>query len=253
VVPFVWVKGQHADIATTNSAYSRFTNMTPTAARSLLANGYVPMSLVTGSSSDQALEVVVSGRDNDSGTRLAAFAESGYGVFLNPVHVQLNTNGTNITSLGFFTGAGGYSSGGTMATALSKPVATGVVAQAFSSATPTSGAVSPINGDTAHAFIPVAYFGKSDATTVKTARGDQSELTYNGVAYSDAAVREGQYTFWTYEHLMYRPSATTTEKAIADAIANQMISTDAAAAGIVLSTMKVTRSIEGGVISTLLY
>lgn len=250
VVPFVWCKGASADIP--SGSYNALTNITPLMARALLGNGFLPMSMVTGTASDSAYDVIVSGRDNDSGTRLGAFAESGYGIFLNPVHFQLNSSdSSHITSITYFAGTGGYSSGGNLANALKLPVITG----ARDNETSTS---SPVNGSTALPYVPVSYLGTSDAATVTGALGSSSQLMYNGVAYSPAAVQEGQYTFWTYEHLLYNGSTigttgTPSVKSLADALAAQIKNTDAVATGILLSTMHVSRVIEGGTVNTTLY
>jgi hypothetical protein len=71
---------------------------------------------------------------------------------------------------------------------------------------------------------------------------------WNGVAYSADNVREGKYTCWSYEHLMYRPTLSGSAKTVADQIANQIKTADASVSGILLSTMNVSRSVEGGVI-----
>ena len=50
--------------------------------------------------------------------------------------------------------------------------------------------------------------------------GGAHTLNYNGVPYSAAAIQEGQYTFWSYEHLYYYPGAAQAN--IAKAIAAQI-------------------------------
>ena len=107
-----------------------------------------------------------------------------------------------------------------------------------------SGSLAGING------YYVTYLGISDAASAVS--GGAVELTYNGVPYSDVAVQEGQYTFWAYEQLDYRSNYGAVDangKAVADQLALQILTTDAAIAGELLSTMRVTRSIEGGVIA----
>ena len=95
-------------------------------------------------------------------------------------------------------------------------------------------------------FALIGYFGTSDAASVN---GGNNNLTYNGVAYSATAVQEGQYTFWSYEHLMYRPSLAGTQKTVADQLAQQILTADATVAGILIPTMHVSRSVEGGVVT----
>ena len=93
--------------------------------------------------------------------------------------------------------------------------------------------------------------GASDATS--PVNGGARELTYNGVAYSEAAIKEGLYTFWCYEHVMY-PSTWNTaaagtleakKKAIADRYINQIKNVNAP---IKLTDMKCYRASDGGVV-----
>ena len=84
--------------------------------------------------------------------------------------------------------------------------------------------------------------GYTSAPTIAIKGG--STLKYNGVEYSATNVREGKYTYWSYEILMYRPGYAGS--AIADQLATRIKSTDAAVSGILLSTMNVGRAVEGG-------
>ena len=47
---------------------------------------------------------------------------------------------------------------------------------------------------------------------------------------------------------MYRPTLTGNTKTVADQIASQIKTTDAVQSGVLLSTMNVSRAVEGGVI-----
>lgn len=57
----------------------------------------------------------------------------------------------------------------------------------------------------------ITYLGFSDANTALAAHvpgttfgsGACKELTYNGVAYSNANIQRGTYSFWGYEHVMF--------------------------------------------------
>ncbi len=76
-------------------------------------------------------------------------------------------------------------------------------------------------------------------------------LNYNGVPFSVAAVQNGQYTFWAYEHFFKSPqliaaAAGDPHNVVANALATT-IASDAAVspAGILLSGMLVVRSAEG--------
>ncbi len=237
VVTFVFTKGLSAD-PTVSAALANFTNITPLQAKLVLAAG-APLSMFTGSSADSAIYVYPMGRDEDSGTRLSELSESEFGIFNSPIQYQPTPqSGGSITSiapwpaatiLGFNYPAGhsGFSGGGALATALNQPVA--------ATAKDSFGAK----------FALIAYFGVNDAAGVN---GGANNLTFNGVPYSDAAVREGKYTCWSYEHLMYRPTLTGNTKTVADQIANQIKTADAAQSGVLLSTMNVSRAVEGGTI-----
>jgi len=225
------------------------TNMTPLLAQALWANGQLPLSLFSGNPSDSNTIVYAIGRDPDSGTRKTAFLETGVQTFVSaltpaivlqfqPTNASGLVNKANpaailgqtpwpsetVDNISFVTGDAGYSSGGDLAWAMR--------------------ASSP--------FIYVTYLGLSDSTTAETATGgggNAAELTYNGIPYSDAAVQNGQYTYWTYEQLDYLPSYGTTDangRAVADSLAEEITINTAATVGELLSAMHVTRTQEGG-------
>jgi hypothetical protein len=237
VVPFVWTKGKSSDTAV-QASLDTVTNITPLLARAVLTGG-APLSMFTGSSADSGVYVYAMGRDEDSGTRLTAFAESGFGIFNSPIQYEGTVTSGAITAIApyraqtilgisYTTGHSGYASGGTLAGVLNNPV--------------SASARDSLNAK----FALIAYFGKNDANGVN---GGNNNLTYNGVAYSDAAVQEGKYTFWGYEHLTYRNTLTGNGKTVADQLATQIKTTDAAVSGVLLSTMHVSRSTEGAVIT----
>ena len=237
VVVFEWVRGNsitNDGTTTASSPFSNVTNMSELNAINLL-NGGLPLSQFTANSTDQSFAVEVLGRDEDSGTRLVSFAEPGFGPQSTPTQYQ-PTIGTGtlsgvITALnpwpantvnGFSypIGHSGYSSGGTLAGDLSKKV------------------IPSLN-----TFL-IGYLGRPDAATAVAGGG--VALSYNGVTDTDTAVQQGQYTFWSYEHLLYKPTFSGVAKDAADALAKQIHDTDSAVAGEVLSTMAVGRQVEGG-------
>ena len=237
VVPFVWTKGAHSDTAVAASL-ATVTNITPLLARAILTGG-APLSMFTGTVADSTVYVYAMGRDEDSGTRLTTFAESGFGVFGSPIQYEATIASGAINSIAAYhaqtvlgisysAGHSGYSSGGTLATTLNTPVA--------------AAARDALNSK----FALFAYFGVNDANGVN---GGANNLTYNGVAYSVAAVQEGRYSFWGYEHLMYRSTLTGNAKTVADQLAAQIKTTDATVSGVLLSTMHVSRVTEGAVIT----
>ena len=112
-----------------------------------------------------------------------------------------NTGWQMSTNLNFTwntTGHSGYNGGGDVANILtaSNPVAIGSLA---GSANVPPGA--------SNIYI-VSLLGASDAATVIGAGG--KECTYNGLAFSTAAIEEGAYTPWTFEHLYHLPALAGT-------------------------------------------
>jgi len=228
VVGFVWAKSAgSADVPT--AAYNRLTNITPLQAQALLTNGAVPLSVFTGNTADDAYDVVATGRNNDSGTRLTAFAESGFGIGSTPV--QYNISSTDGTIGAAFAATDGYASGGSVKSALQATVATGKK--------------SPNNLP----YLVVSYVGIGDSP------GAGQHLTWNGVSYSNGAIQEGAYTFWGYEHLLYRSSLTdTVTLQTIDDILAQIQAGDALASGLpyddgsgtTAGTLRVGRTNDGG-------
>ena len=222
VVTFAWTKGKlpaGADVALTD-AYARLTNITSAQAVSLLSNGDLPLSMLTGNPLDQAYRVVLTGRNNDSGTRLTAFADSGFGISSPPVQYSVAANGV----LTAYAPEGGNSSSSNVKTVLS---------------TAYPAATAKIGGKN---YILVSYVGTGTIST--------QELTYNGAAYSPAAVQEGRYSFWGYQHILTRGDLTGAADQFVNDVTAQMTNTDAVANGVLLSTMQVNRQADGGQINT---
>jgi hypothetical protein len=117
----------------------------------------------------------------------------------------------------------------------------------------------------------IGYLGIADAGV----GGNAVTLSYNGVPYSVAAVANGAYTLWGYEHFYYLTGTgagnlSGTKKTVADKLADKIYLTDAdvsnantgtihgtaSAAGILLQggngnpAVTVVRSAEGGPISS---
>jgi len=230
VVAFEWVRNAGSP--------SSLADMTPLLAQALLGAGQIPLSQFTGLNADESVIVTALGRDEDSGTRLDEFAESGFGIFSAPFQYQPVISGTpgpsgtvtganpwpvnTVNGVTYPVGHSGFSGGGALAAALNTP-----------------GSLAGTGG------WFVAYLGISDAAGVNLG----APMTYNGVAYSPTAVQEGQYTAWSYEHLMYRSSFSGTAKTVADQLGTQIHDVDATASGVLLSTMQVGRSVEGGVVT----
>jgi hypothetical protein len=248
IVTFVWIK---------NAGFpASVTNITSLQARALL-QGFSPLSLFTGNPDDSSSFVLAVGRNQDSGTRVAALADSGYGSLKAPVQWQLNISGGAVTSAELYPantyfgitydlGTTGYSSGSTLATAFNA----------------TGSDSAPVNDEFGDEIFSGAYYigyvGTGDAKKLTghtqnsdgtfTATNNQV-LSYNGVPFSYANVREGKYSFWTVEHLMHRTNLASNASTVASKLAAQIHDTTAAIDGILISTMDVARSVEGGVIS----
>ncbi len=210
--------------------------ITPQLAQALWGNGSIELSLFTGSSGDIGKKVFAIGRDPDSGTRITAFAEGGIGVSATVTQYQPTTTGSSslgnlavsshipwpagpVNGIPVVQGNGGYASGGTLA---------GVM----------GATTSALNG------YYITYLSTGDAATAISAGA--KELTYNGVPYSLSAVQQGLYTFWGYEHVMYKSSLSGTAKTVADTLANKILLVDAT---VLLNSMKVVRSSDGGLVT----
>jgi hypothetical protein len=221
VVPFVWIAN--------DGAPATLTNVTPGLAQSLYTAQNIPLALFTGLTSDRTAntQVYCLGRDPSSGTRITMTAESGLGAFATVFQnsVTLNTGADTISNpvpfpqgtTVFADGDNGYSSGGGLAAALAAK-----------------------SGD---GNVYLGYLGLGDATATAIPGGARA-LSWNGVPYSAAAVTEGQYTFWGYEHLFYLSSLDTTKKAIATTVKNQVAAVPGAA-GLLLNSMNVSRVSDG--------
>lgn len=163
VIPFRFVASESMPAGVTNitsqQAVTHFTK-----------GGETPLSLFTGNAGDVGTLVYALGRDDDSGTRITALAETGAGVFTQMSQYLGTVTGTEpgaTLAIGAFVGNGGYASGGDLQARLS-----------------------------ASGPLAISYLGISDAST---ALGNGAKaLTYNGTAYSTAAVQNGSYTYWSY-------------------------------------------------------
>ena len=206
-----------------------FTNINAQQAQALWGSGTASLAQFTGLAADASKLVYATGRDPDSGTRLTAFAESGIGVESTVTQYKPVVSSGVITSLApypqqtvngitFTLGNGGEASGGTLSGYFGNVSA------------PSTGLI-------------VSHVGSGDVPAAVNAGAVQ--LTYNGVPYSVDAVKEGRYTFWCYQNLMYQPTLITAKKTVADALATKI---ETVTAPIKLSEMKCSRSTDGAVV-----
>lgn len=198
------------------------TNLQPSQSQFLWGNSYIPLAMITGDVADQATFVYATGRDPESGTRITAMAEIGYGVFaavqqMQPTIASGSVTAVNLWPQGTYAeGNGGYSSGSSVKTAIE--------ANAFANS----------NG-------LISYLGSSDWTA------NGKELSYNGVLYSADNVEEGKYTFWGYLHQMRHPSLSGTTLEFYDDLLGA-VQTDTTWL-VKVSDMQVSRAADGGLIS----
>ena len=261
VVPFVWLASKNAATMITGSATGT-PNMTSAFAKQIVTNGNVPVGFWTGVAGDHSKKVYALGRNPDSGTRLIAFAESGYGAIKGGVTqyapVSLSTatgtnsliTGTGVTLARLNTwptetingistvsdGNSGYNSGGNLAKAMASDD-TGTVS------------VDGVN-QTAGTVGMLAYISYADAASGIAAGA--RVCTWNGVPYSAAAVAEGTYTFWSFEHMYYRSTQANIYVAQLASTTATGSRADTTNVKIPLANVigKVTRTVDAGLIGT---
>jgi hypothetical protein len=200
IITFKWVR---------NNGLWQGTNVTDSQIRQCLSSGSCPLAVFSGSSSDTNTYIYASGRDNQSGTRVNAYGISGFGILSTPNQIQINkADGTMIdqTGGGTYDGDYGWSSGGTLAGTL------GVSTKTVND--PQNGTVS------GQGYSVIAYLSVGDAGTAITAGA--TELTYNGVLFSSAAVKEGTYGFWGNEYIY---EANGTQGAESDSVYTKLSAT----------------------------
>jgi len=230
IAPFVWLVG-HAPTGSTTTNYTAPSNINQQIARQLFTVGSVPQADFTGGNgtTDLANYFYLVGRNEDSGTRIGSLSESQFGVTANTIQYQVGDDSTTANPTLTFpansalntepniswspAGHSGYSSGGNVASALEiTPAAT---------VTFTSGKAS--KNSAFSAFI--GYTGLTDSASA--VGGGATVLSYNGVAYSPAAVQDGSYTFWVYEHAYRVTNASGTILTTVNNIADNIFENDA--------------------------
>lgn len=213
VLPFVFIAGEGGSAA-------GITNMTPQLAQALFTNGKLPLALWSGNTADRTTAVYALGRNDESGTRLTAMAETGVGALSGIVQYQPNETSAGSGVVGSYTniGNGGYSSGGDLAKAL------GLTASAGTG-------------------FNVSYVGISDSATAVAAGA--TILPYNGVAQSTQAIIDGKYTFWCYEHLFTRSDLTGQAAALKASLVTNLTGLATSSSAIKITDMKVSRITDG--------
>lgn len=220
-------------------------NITTSAAQAVYSRGSVPLAFFTGLSTDRDKTVFALGRNTDAGQRFGQLAEIGLGV--NAVVKQWQptiSSGVATSHIlwpretisgvdSLFNGNSGYNSGANLVSGLI--VTLGPNAYKVGNPNATAG-------------YYVGYLTPSDATNA--INGGAKLLKWNGVTYSQDAVREGQYTAWLYTRVIYDPDLEGLPRDVADAIANEVINTTGSTGGgILLNTLQVRRNAEGALVT----
>jgi len=208
-------------------------NVSPQNAQALYGSGTAALSVFTGNSADQGALVYAFGRNPDSGTRITAFAESGVGVFSTVSQYKPVVSGSAMTGVALYASE---TVNGILFTAGNSGEASGSTLRGYMGLTTAA-----LNGG--NGAYALAYLSTGDAVTSLSLGG--KELSYNGVFYSVSNVQQGLYTFWGYEHLDYQSGLASGKKTIANSIGTQIINTYSP---VLLSSMKVSRSGDGGVV-----
>ena len=207
IIPFVWVKNAQVAADQSGTDWARISNVTDAQARVLLSGGSVA-ALLTGNSADVNHVVYVAGRDDNSGTRVNTFGETGFGIRTIPTQIRIGGSAGSPTIAS--SGNVGESSGGTLANNVGFPG--------------SLEAADPIAGVTG--WIALAYLGLSDAETAEAANGGGANgaqpLTFNGVAESAAAIQQGQYSFWGNEYIFQAPGASSAAVTVYTGIVNNI-------------------------------
>jgi len=252
IAAFKWVASKGFPLNGGSNQVSKY-SVEPNFIGGLFSAGRAPLSFMTGNASDHNVIIFAVGRNPDSGTRITALADSGYGALKLVKQYQavpeLTTAGGSVTQHQLYpvetiaglstiaAGNSGQASGGTLANYMSVTL-------------PTSG-LSGMNGSATYsAAYYLTYLGLGDAATATNGTNLGVELAYKGVNYSPTALREGTYTFWGYEHIMDRgdidgTSAGDLRDAMISSITNP--ATDISSVGFHDDTnMHVKRTQDGG-------
>lgn len=196
VQPFVYVRSLNCP--------NTFTNITIQQLLTIMPNGQLPLSYLTGNPADASTPITLVNRSLDSGTRVSAYADAL--VSGSPAVYYWWTNGTpNYILTNVYLGPSlysyGYVGGGDVKNVLIIP---------------------HVNN------VAIGYLGLSDA---KGVNGGANILSYNGAypssdiktgssvpaAPSFDAVRNGQYSYWAYEVLGWPKTVSAPDQNISSA------------------------------------
>jgi hypothetical protein len=241
---------------------SSITNVTSQQYNALVSQGYQPRSLFTGNVAHTDYVFAV-GRNDASGTRTTAFAETGYGI-TNKVnqYVAKTTVGNTITVLKLAdtsadyastvwgqndAGNGGYISGSTVGTVFGLTTASTQVQDHEGTESFEAGPISL-----------VTWCGVGDAASAKTAGG--IVCGFNGVTLDlagssnslstadKAKIANGSYTAWGWERMFRKNSASADVQTAYNEIKGS-IAANIGSAGMATSAIFVSRATDGGLVA----
>jgi hypothetical protein len=159
--------------------------------------GSAPLMQFTGNPSDNTNAIYAVGRDDDSGTRTIFETDTGLGVGAAVAQYYVTNTpsygyiSAGTTGINFPNDGDGYSSGGNVKNAL----------QISNPGNYSNGDAFSIYNSmpSENASYAIGYLAVSDWSG-----SGLPILTYNGVAFSDAAVENGQYSYWGTENANVR-------------------------------------------------
>lgn len=232
VVPFQFVANQSA------WNHPGMKNMTDQIMNAIYSTSEVPLHFFTGVATDTK-RVLATGRNNGSGSRASVLGETQYGFFRAVQQFQNNQttqhNGSGQIGRVDFVGNNGNSSNSFLANLM----------KGQSDAVDLYDAGAEYESDVS--CLLLTYLTRSDVI-LATADPDgdgplrgAKALTYNGVEYSDDAVKNGAYTLWGYQWFYQAPSITAAETTFRD-VFTATIPANLGTAAIPIPQMNVTRS-----------
>lgn len=252
-------------------------NITTQLAQLLYTSGSVPLALFTGDfSADTEKWVYALGRNTDAGQRFGAYTEIGLGTSTSvrvykPAFSTAQTTTSGITYGGVVgshvlwpaetvsnifspEGSGGFSSGALVAQHLTVSLG----ADASKGKYTEEGEDFFLHPDATAGFY-IGYVTPGDANNrilggngVVPLANRGVALNYNGVALTDANVRNGKYTAWLYNRILKPLSGLTgTKLTFANALRDRVKNFDAPSGGGLFddATFKVQRSTDGGLVT----
>jgi hypothetical protein len=220
VVPFMFLAGEGAPAA--------LNNMTDQLHNTLWATGQLPIAFFTGDTND-ATSVLATGRNNGSGTRATILAETQYGAFTSVTQFGATFQGsrTDAFPTGKLLALSEFNNGGNGSNSGVRELLTRRADDLT------------FNGDPIDALF-VSYLTISDANSAKT-EGAQ-EMTYNGVPFSAANVKNGRYSLWGYQQFYLDNDSTSAQVTFDTAFRAALPATLNGIDAIPLTDMAVNRS-----------